>query len=248
MKMVFRNSKFAIFDDVLPPEIFEKVWLHVQLENYATPLQSGAWVKVWRFGDSFPFGSAEYLLSKRPFNNYMDVMGHFFTEIARTCADMVGEEGVWTDIAMRSYLYPRGSKLSWHNDAMAYAGALTYYIHPKWGSTWGGELMVAEVPPLADLKKKPLVGPHLEHEWEDDYINEQGVGQWISPKPNRCVIMPGGVYHSVNRIDQNAGDFPRASIVGFLLKPQNVIQEQRDRKAADMEDRIDLEIKTIGEL
>jgi Rps23 Pro-64 3,4-dihydroxylase Tpa1-like proline 4-hydroxylase len=169
----------------------------------------------------------------------MDVVGHFFTEIARTCSDMVGD---WTDLVTRSYLYPRGSKLSWHNDAANYAGAFSFYAHPKWGSTWGGELMVAEVPPMSEMKKKPLVGPHIEHDWEDEYINEQGVGQWITPKPNRCVIMAPGVYHSINRVDVDAGDHARAAIVGFLLKSSTV------SPPAPPKEHIDLEIKTIGSL
>jgi hypothetical protein len=242
MKMIFKNSKFAIFDDVLPPEMFEKVWLHTQMDNYSTPLAVGNWVKVWRIGDSQPLGSAEYHWSKRPFNNYMDVVGHFFMEIAKNVPDIVGEEGVWSDMTLRSYIYPRGVKLSWHNDAVSYAGAFTYYIHPKWGSTWGGELMVAEVPPLEHIKKKPQVGPHLEHEWEDEYLAERGVGQWISPKPNRCVIMTGGTYHAVNRVDADAGDHARASIVGFLRRSGK--QEPR----IESDEKVDLEITTFGDL
>lgn len=235
MKMIFKNPKFAIFDDVLPPELFQKVWASVQNENYSTPLQSGNWVKVWRIGDGSPLGSAEYNMSKRPFNNYMDIVGHFFIEIAKTCSDMVGDENEWVDLALRSYIYPRGTKLSWHNDSATYAGAFSFYVHPKWGSTWGGELMVAEVPPFSELKQKPLVGPHLEHEWEDEYINVVGAGQWISPKPNRCVIMAPGVYHSINRVDPDAGDNARCSITGFLIKKNNV----------NNSDDLKMEIKTI---
>lgn len=216
MKMIFKNSKFAIFDDFLPPDIYEKVWQSVQNENYFNPFQSGNWVKVWRLGDGNPLGSAEYHWSKRPFGNYMDAVSHFFVEVAKVCSDLVGDE--WTDLALRSYLYPRGTKLNWHNDAANYAGAFSYYVHPKWGSTWGGELMVAEVPHFKDLEKRPTIGPHLDHEWEDEYINTVGAGQWITPKSNRCVIMGAGVYHSVNRVDPDAGDHVRASVVGFLLK------------------------------
>jgi hypothetical protein len=240
MKLMFKNSKFAIFDDVLPQDSFDKVWTHVQMENYSAPLISGSWVKVWRMGDNQPLGSAEYKWSKRPFKNYMDLIGHFFMEIAKNTPDICSEEGVWDDMTLRSYLYPRGTKLSWHNDAENYTGAFTYYIHPKWGSTWGGELMVAEVPSMSEMKKKPVVGPHLDHEWEDSYIAERGVGQWITPKPNRCVVMTGGTYHSVNRVDPDAGDHTRASIVGFLLRSKNGPQPRIEEDSM-----VDLEIKTI---
>lgn len=216
MKLVFKNNKFTIYDDLLPDDLFQNVWVHAQMDNYSTPMSSGNWVKVWRVGDGFPMGTVEYNWSKQPFNNYMDVVGHYFTEIAKNSTDLVGDS--WDEMILRSYLYPRNTKLSWHNDANSYKGAFTYYIHPKWGSTWGGELMVAEVPDIREIKKKPLVGPHLEHEWEDEYIIERGVGQYICPKPNRCVLMAGGVYHSINRVDPDAGDHARASIVGFLVK------------------------------
>lgn len=240
MKLTFKNSKFAIFDDVLPPDMFDMVWLHAQHENYAAALAQGNWLKVWRIGDLSPLGSTEYNWSKRPFNNYMDVIGHYFTEMAKNCADLVGNPSSWGELTMRSYIYPRGSKLSWHNDAETYAGAFTYYAHPYWGSTWGGELLVAEVPPFHEMKKKPQVGPHLSHEWEDEYLLEHGVGQWISPKPNRCVIMASGVYHSVNRVDPDAGDHSRVSVVGFMLKPKNPVPIRLPD-----EEESELEIKTL---
>jgi hypothetical protein len=240
MKLLFKNAKFAVFDDVLPQEMFERVWLHAQIENYSLPSSAG-WVKVWRIGDSFPLGGPEYHWSKRPFNNYMDLVGHFFNEIGKNCTEILGDETEWGDLVLRSYLYPRGTKLSWHNDAANYAGAFTYYIHPKWGSTWGGELMVAEVPPMEDIKHKPMVGPHLEHEWEDEYIGERGVGQFISPKPNRCVVMAGGTYHSINRVDADAGDHARASVVGFLTTHR----QEKKKFTVEDDDAIDLKITTL---
>jgi Rps23 Pro-64 3,4-dihydroxylase Tpa1-like proline 4-hydroxylase len=240
MRLVFKNSKFAIYDDVLPPDLFETIWIHAQFETYAANLGSPNWIKVWRIGDCTPLGSTEYNWSRRPFNNYMDAIGNVFLQIAKNTADIVGDESNWSDLALRTYLYPRNTKLSWHNDSEFYSGAFTYYIHPKWGSTWGGELLVAEVPPLYEVKKKPKAGPHLDHEWEDEYILEHGVGQWIAPKPNRCVLMAGGVYHSVARVDPDAGDHARASIVGFLLKPK-----QAPPARVPQDEESDLEIKTL---
>lgn len=239
MKLVFKNNKFAIYDDVLEQSIFEQVWIHAQHENYIVPTQNGNWIKVWRLGDGVPHGSGEYHWSKRPFNNYMDAIGHVFFEIAKNSSDIVGDESNWNELITRTYLYPRNTKLSWHNDAEQYAGALTYYIHPKWGSTWGGELMIAEVPPLHEIRKRPQAGPHLDHEWENEYLLEHGVGQWISPKPNRCVIMAGGVYHAVNRVDADVGDYCRCSSVGFLMRPKNAPSIRVP------EEESDLEIKTL---
>lgn len=241
MKRTFINDKFAIFDDVLPPDLFDKVWLHAQYENYAQSLSSGSWIKVWRIGDNSPLGSTEYLWSKQPFNNYMDVVGYYFNEIAKNSKEIL-RDNTWDELSMRSYIYPRGSKLSWHNDADQYAGAFTFYVHPKWGSTWGGELLVAEVPEFNRMKVKPNVGPHLEHEWEDDYLLQYGVGQFVSPKPNRCVIMAPGVYHSVNRVDADAGDHARISIVGFLIKSQ----KPEEKQVVVQSEEKDIEVTTLN--
>lgn len=239
MKLVFKNPRFVIYDDVLPQDVFEKVWVHAQHENYANALGTNNWIKVWRLGDNFPLGSPEYHWSKKPFNNYMDVIGHVFHQIAINSNDLLGDMSNWYDLVMRSYIYPRNTKLSWHNDTDTYAGAFTYYIHPRWGSTWGGELMVAEVPPLNEMKTPPLAGPHLDHEWEDEFLLNRGVGQWISPKPNRCVLMSSGVYHAVNRVDADAGDHSRVSVVGFLMKskqPTSVKVSEDEVKSLDLGD------------
>lgn len=54
----------------------------------------------------------------------------------------------------------------------------------------------------------------------NDYENEhlkQGMGVYIAPKPNRCVMTGPGVWHGVNRIDPDAGDNVRVSVVAFLV-------------------------------
>ena len=46
-----------------------------------------------------------------------------------------------------------------------------------------------------------------------------GVGAYVSPRPNRCVLTAPGVFHSVNRVSPDAGDALRLAVVGFLLGP-----------------------------
>lgn len=41
---------------------------------------------------------------------------------------------------------------------------------------------------------------------------------FISPRPNRLVLLAPNILHAVNRVDDDAGDHLRATIVGFLLK------------------------------
>jgi hypothetical protein len=216
MKIVFQSKRVVIVDDLLPEDQFALAWKHVQAEPYASPHATG-WQKVWRLGDANCMAGTNYTFSKKPFNNYMDAVSGYMLVACKHAPEIVNENE-WTEATFRPYIYPRGSKLSWHNDSGNYYAALTYYVHPHWGSTWGGELMWAETPAMETYYHKHKGQPHLDHRWEDVYLAERGMGQWIFPKPNRLVIMAAGVYHSVNRVDQDAGDNCRCSIVSFLLK------------------------------
>lgn len=218
MKISSQNKKFAIIDGLLPDDQFERVWRHFQTESYSIPHQSG-WQKVWRLSDANCMGGPSYSLAKKPFNNYMDAVSSYMLGALKYAPDIAGVQGEdWVDATFRPYIYPRGTKLSWHNDGGNYHAALTYYVHPKWGSTWGGELMAAETPDLESYQNKNKGQPHLDHRWEDEFLAEKGGGQFIIPKPNRLVIMKAGVFHSINRVDADAGDNARCSIVSFLIK------------------------------
>lgn len=230
MKITLKTKNYVVIDDLLPRDQFENLWLHVQNESYINPhsTQTG-WQKVWRLNDYNCLGGPSYVLSKKPFNNYMDGASSWMLAAAKHAEDISGKQGEnWVDATFRSYVYPRGSKLSWHNDAGNYYAALTYYTHPYWGSTWGGELLVANV--SKNIPTTVKTAPHLDHKWEDEYLAEIGAGQWIFPKPNRLVIMAGGAYHSINRIDDNAGDNCRCSIVGFFLKESKCTMESNSCK------------------
>jgi hypothetical protein len=215
MKQIIKTPKFVVYDDVLTREECLQLWKYVQDEHYTSPLASGEWIKVWRLGDQSPLGTNVYYQSQAPFNTPLDLMVKPAVEVAKLHPEIVAG---FEDISLRSYLYPRGSKLSWHDDRTEFSGALTYYIHPRWGSTWGGELMVAEVPPITQVFSSPPDPAHLSHEWEDHYLSVFGLGQWITPKPNRLVLMAPGVYHGINRVDDDAGDHVRCSIVGFYKR------------------------------
>lgn len=180
-----------------------------------TPLMAGTWIKVWRLTDSYCFGSDSFLYSKMPFNNVMDAFIKAVLEFSGKYPDLIPSS--WKDVSIKSYLYPRGTKLSWHNDSGDYCGAFTYYVHPKWGSTWGGELVIAEAPPFEQVFDANVMPPHLNHDWEDHYLSIYGMGQWICPKPNRLVLLAPGTFHAINRVDDDAGDNVRCSLQGFFL-------------------------------
>lgn len=206
MIKITENEDFVVYDEVMDDNQFSLVWNAVQAEEYAMP-HMGGWSKVWRATDGSPIGSKNYEPSDKPFGNYMDAMNFYISGAAKMHPSIVPS---WDKLMLRSYLYPRGTKLNWHND-MGYLAAAILYVHPEWASTWGGELMIAKTPDRPDLPS-----PHLDHREEDRFLETYGMGTYITCKPNRLVLTRGGVWHSINRIDADAGDHCRAAVVGFF--------------------------------
>jgi Rps23 Pro-64 3,4-dihydroxylase Tpa1-like proline 4-hydroxylase len=220
MQATFATEKIAVYDNVLPADAFQDLWVHVQNEQYQIPSRAGNWIKVWRLNDGISMSTKESLYSNRPFNSPIDQVFERVIDIARRHPSIVeaGEAHGWRDISLRSYLYPRGCKLSWHDDTGIYCGEFAYYTHPRWGSTWGGELLIAETEAVQQTRNEASTGPYLDHEWEDRFVLGVGAGTFVSPKPNRLVLMAEGLYHSINRVDPDAGDHVRCSITGFFKR------------------------------
>lgn len=206
MKLIGSSEKFGVYDEVFTPEEQKMLWQYVQDADYTTP-HAGKWTKVWRLNDALVMGGTPSYYSHRPFGNALDLIT-FYAEKFADRHDFLTE---WSEISIRPYLYPRNTKLSWHNDA-GYAGALIFYVHPYWSSSWGGELMIAQTPPGG------FTAPHLDRADQDRFLEMFGMGQYISAKPNRAVITGANVWHAINRVDADAGDNIRASIVCFFMK------------------------------
>jgi hypothetical protein len=203
-KLIVDNAKSIVYDDLLPPEEHDAAWAYIQQDDYEVPTR---WSKLWRANDDEPMMGKLYCSSEKPFNNFLDQFSEHVTELANTHAEFVGP---WKTFSLRSYIYRRGSKLSWHDDS-GHTAAVVFYAHKHWGSTWGGELLIAETPHVREIP--PSI---LSHQWEDRFMLSMGVGHYIMPKPNRAVITKAGTWHSINRIDSDAGDNLRCSIVAFF--------------------------------
>jgi len=211
MHITINNPKFAIYDDVLEPDQFSTVWKWAQQQQYFA-INSQSWLHVWRLTDGSPMGGHEHYHTKAPFDNDALNMVHARSlDVANASPEIVGD---WNEIIYRCYIYPRGSRIDWHND-QGYTAALIYYIHPIWSASWGGELMIAEIPKNFDFSG---YSGQLDTSWKDRFLNIWSAGNYVSPKPNRMILTPAGVWHSINRIDDNAGDNCRCSIVCFFKK------------------------------
>lgn len=206
MNKVYENDSCVVYDDVLEKEQFATIWQAAQQLHYSNPHLSG-WTKVWRQNDGSNMGSQMFKYTEAPFNNPMDIVCNIFSEVSKQHPDLVP---TWNEITIRNYLYPSGTKLNWHNDK-GYAAAGIFYIHPYWSSTWGGELMLAQTPPCDNVPD-----PSLDHRFEDAFLEHSGMGMYITAKPNRLVFTKAGVWHSINRVDKDAGDNVRSAMVAFF--------------------------------
>jgi Rps23 Pro-64 3,4-dihydroxylase Tpa1-like proline 4-hydroxylase len=227
MREVISNKSMVVWDNVLESDQFGR--LMVEFSNKSFKRQHNTnWEKVWRPGDGeiLRESSSMYTVNfpnDTALSELHDVMLHECEQHPEIC----GVRGVdWHSLILTMYIYPAGSRLSWHGDGGDYTAAMTFYCHPRWSPHWGGELLVANTPPTDMMPKVDYeVNPSIDHSQLDAFISAFGVGHMIVPKPNRLVLMKSGICHMVNRIDQAAGDHLRMSVVGFtsaIHKGQNV--------------------------
>ena len=216
MQLTCQTDKYAVIDDLLPPEQFANVWKVLPHDGFSA---EGAlkWLSSsWGFD-----GGVMWATPARKFNDIKDgplyytaALGLRFQELAKLVGNLVTPG--WDDISIHAQVFGRGTKLHWHADTHS-LGSFTWYAHPEWKPHWGGEMLIAEGVPLwAQTEPKPP-SEYFDRSWEEK-VFAVGMNTCIAPKPNRCVLVAPGVWHSVNRVDPDAGDALRVSVVGFLVK------------------------------
>lgn len=220
--LLCNDPNFAVIDNVLEPQIFTQFW-----EYFNTlPFQNCShdqWLKVWKLSDGEILRSPTFYHTKAPFNCPMDWIQNYVFWLSAKFPHLIGEYGKdWEEIQFTPYLYPDGSKISWHND-FGYTGACIFYAHPKWSAHWGGELLVAKTEDgdgewTSEKSEETWSRNTFSRENHSDFLNKQGIGNYIVAKPNRLVFTKGSAWHSVNRVDRTAGDNVRCSVVGFFIK------------------------------
>lgn len=218
MKLTTKDSQLAVLDEVFSPETFKQFWSYFNNLDFAYRSMNG-WQKVWRINDGQILASSPFYHSKAPFNNPMDWIDQTVTALAKEhLQDIVGKEGEdWYDILYTPYIYPAGTKISWHDD-YGYTGACIFYPHQEWNPHWGGELCVARTPLPQEVQAGKVSEDFMTREYVAPLLNAYGMGIYVSPLPNRMAFTSGSVWHSINRVDQSAGDNVRCSVVAFFLK------------------------------
>jgi hypothetical protein len=216
MNLVSKSDEHAVLDNVFEKDIFEKFHYYFNSLDFAYRSMTG-WQKVWRISDGLVLAGAPFYASKHPYNCMMDSIIRVIGNLAEQhFANVVGKkEEDWNEYFLTPYIYPAGTKISWHND-FTYSGAAIFYTHKFWNPNWGGELFLAktsqrteEANPIRDSIDRDSLVPLL---------NEYGMGSYFSPLPNRLIFTKGKVWHSINRVDSTAGDAVRSSIVAFFVK------------------------------
>jgi hypothetical protein len=221
MKLTAKDSNVAVVDEVFSEEIFKSFWQYFNSLDFAYRSMSG-WSKVWRINDGQILAGAPYYHNQAPFNNMMDIIDQSVYGLAKQHLEsIVGKEGEdWHDILYTPYIYPSGTKISWHDD-QGYSGACIFYPHQIWNPHWGGELMVAKTPTEEErrnMQVKPVESEMMTRNYVGQLLDIYGMGMYVSPLPNRMVFTSGSTWHAINRVDQAAGDNVRCSIVAFFLK------------------------------
>ena len=213
----------TILDDFLDEDDWTALWTEFQFMDL---LPVSRTVGAWKLGDGVPLGGTAITTPPRdqelvhdpaqpelyPSNTAIDAVITNLLAEPDAYSEIVGDD--WARISARAYVYPQGTSLSWHrDDSQIYSGAFIYYAHPHWNAHWGGELLVAE----ETDEGLPIMGHRFETESYSEALLERGVGRFVSPKPNRLVIL-GGAPHAVAPVSSAAGQNVRASVCGFFLR------------------------------
>jgi hypothetical protein len=142
-------------------------------------------------------------LSIYPTGTPIDHVFKAITDRVEEIRDVVGELGSdWVGIVSKTYAYSRGTKANWHADDGPYSGAFVYYAHDNWDKDWGGHFLYCDSAAMQDD------GPTR--------------GSFLSPLPNRLLLLRGGTVHTVSNVSQSAGLNSRLTVAGFFLRPEGI--------------------------
>lgn len=215
--MIFTHcdDNFTVVDDVLSPNAFSDLWRSVQALKYDFP--GSEWMRLWPLSDPQPVMSGPFRWSERPCGHGMDL----YIDAFKNCVDdrrgCLSGASAWVDIAFRVFLHGRGSRMVAHSDAPKYVGAGVFYAHPKWDANWGGEICFPSMSGGVDCANMSVSGESLTNSVLNEAVQAKAFGTYVSPRPNRLVLIRGGTIHSINRIDSDAGAAVRCSITSFLM-------------------------------
>jgi len=243
-RKVFESVHGIVFDDFLPDDVYQKLYHYACTADYEHINTTGRIQRVWRLRDGFPLRSQFNLFhfadeSKcpdpkpdwaYPTNTNLDLFAENMGKVSAEAAAVIGNRGIdWDRYSVTSWIYPRDTALSLHDDGSGvYSGAFTYFLNPHWDIHWGGLLMFIDPSAskaLQDFKTPRNVHDYYKKKWldsedENAFVWDPGFAQCIFPKRNRIVFIHPESYHFVTKVTADAGENARISFAGFFMKPE----------------------------
>lgn len=217
---------YLVIDDLVPLDERDALHRHAMNDTYFYE-NSFEWNRVWHplSGMSLLTGPKSYGETGKPGARYPTATPYdfFFDAIRRHQAIIADFLRIGIDqfrYVMAAYLYRAGWGLPWHEDIGEdgeYLGAFFYYLHKEWRGNWGGELMILKDERLHETDRGIDLAFTQGTGLRAPSHVEGAIGTFISPKPNRLVVMRPKVLHSVNNVSALAGENMRFSLAGFFI-------------------------------
>ncbi|MFF0383023.1 2OG-Fe(II) oxygenase [Streptomyces sp. NPDC004286] len=239
MRVTYSDNTCLVVDDFLDQDAFERLSKSVQYIDYSSIHDSG-WNKPYGPPGLPIIQSAGVLRGEKESTpSGLGLIGSFVEDLrnAQTpLSDGPGAGVVGSRILTGKVVaMGAGAGLFWHADTDQVSGAYVYYLHPRWDSSWGGELMVmdgesqlgvaAQTQTALGDGSRPdyeavgaVIGPDFRTDPAEERRMQIGSGRFYAARPNRLVILNGQVEHRANPVLPAAGHNFRCSLVGFAIK------------------------------
>jgi Rps23 Pro-64 3,4-dihydroxylase Tpa1-like proline 4-hydroxylase len=204
---VFENNNIIVIDDFLTPEEFEITRKESQKLSYEKiPLGADPWYKL-NSGDI-------YKTQKKYWSDNPEKFKIFFDKLSS--ANLVECE----KFSLMVHVYAAGAEIDWHKDVWPsnrhrLFGSYSFYLHDRWESTWGGNLLVADASTCKTDEQETEVYNKVSVFSQTPEVLNPGHGTYFAPIPNRLVLIKE-VYHKVERVDLSIGNNYRTSLTGFF--------------------------------
>ena len=223
--VVLKTPEVLVVDDFLSQVYWDRLYNQVQLDEWT---QSQTDDKYWHITDGPNYKASKRFLKDAPFNDNYDIWAECIKTFANNCEEAQDFVKGYTDIAMRCHGYPVGSKNPWHMD-MGFV-TYSYYLHKHWQINWDSTLLVL---PKGSVVYRQMLLKLEGTKQQDTYsgtgalemfeqaektknLMDYGMGTFISPKPNRLVLINKNVVHGITRVDKDAGENVRLTLTGFF--------------------------------
>ena len=170
----------------------ETVWQHNGVYN---PLQSKP--VIWPEDDRYTpllktFPDIDLYPTGNPIDEALRAIRNLVVE-----NELFGKPSVsWAGSVSSIIRYRPGTRLLWHSDAAGQVGGFNYYIHKTWSKNAGGQFLYMSGDQVEDFE-----------------------GCFISPKPNRLVIVRPPLPHAIAPIIAAPGN-DRIALSGFFIGPE----------------------------